>query len=73
MQTAQVSSHEDTIDQCVEYLCEQGCAQVNRYIQALQNGQEVAGLKHLSQFERQVVLAELVDIMSAYQGKCNSR
>ena len=71
MQTAQVSSRQDTIDQCVEDLCEQGCAQVYRYIQALRNGQEVPGLNRLSRFERRVVLAELIDIMSAYQGKCS--
>ena len=71
MQTVPVSYTQMHIDQCVEYLCEQGCSKVNGYITALQNDQDVPGLGELSQFERQAVLNELIDVMAAYQDKCS--
>ena len=71
MLTVPVSYARMSVEQCVEYLCEQGCSKVNDYIVALQNDQEVPGLGQLSRFERQAVLDELVDIMAAYQGKCS--
>jgi hypothetical protein len=45
---------------------------VYRHINALQQGEEVAGVAELSEAERLMVLAELVAIMDIYDGSCES-
>ncbi|MDH5469997.1 MAG: hypothetical protein OEY45_02640 [Gammaproteobacteria bacterium] len=67
-----LQKQQSTVDQYVEYLCEQGCMKVSIFIEALQNNQSMPELDALTQDERVVVLDELVSIMSVYQGKCSS-
>ena len=71
MQTALVQYRQMSVDHCVEYLCEQGCAKVSAYIEALQNDQRLPELNRLSDDERQAVLDELVAVMSVYRGNCS--
>jgi hypothetical protein len=71
MQTALRQYRQMTVDHCVEYLCEQGCAKVSGYIEALQSDQRLPELSRLSDYERQAVLDELVEVMSVYQGNCS--
>ena len=71
MQTALRQYRQMTVDHYVEYLCEQGCAKVSVYIEALQNEQWLPELGRLSDYERQAVLDELVDVMSVYRGNCS--
>ena len=71
MQASPLQYRQTAVEQCVEYLCEQGCAQVSGYIEALQNNHELPELARLSKDERMAVLAELTAIMSVYAGKCS--
>ena len=71
MQTALRQYRQMTVDHCVEYLCGQGCAKVSGYIDALQNDQRLPELSRLSDYERQAVLDELVEVMSVYHGNCS--
>jgi hypothetical protein len=61
---------EKRVDQCVESLCSQGCNRVTGFIAGLKAGQEFPELAGLSTQERQQVLAELVSVMAAYEGRC---
>ena len=60
------------VDLCVERLCQEGCIKVTEYIQALQAGETPPQLADLSPAEIKAVLDELVAIMAAYEGSCNS-
>ena len=60
----------ETIQTCVDTLCEQGCSKVNDYICALQNGEEFPEVAGLSLDDREVVLRQLVEIMAVYDGSC---
>jgi len=72
MQAIPLQKQQSTVDQYVEFLCDQGCMKVSAFIEALQNNEPIAELESLTQEERAAVLAELVSIMSVYQGKCSS-
>jgi len=72
MQANPLQKQQSTVDQYVEYLCEQGCMKVSGFIEALQNNESMPELDPLTHDERAVVLEELVSIMSVYQGKCSS-
>ncbi len=72
MQANPLQKQQSTVDQYVEYLCEQGCMKVSSFIEALQNNEPMPELDPLTYDERAVVLEELVSIMSVYQGKCSS-
>ncbi len=61
------------MDHCVEQLCQQGCARVSEYIQALRSGQPVPGTEGLDTAQRQLLLVELESIMSVYQCSCDGR
>lgn len=71
MQASPLQLRQSAVEQCVEYLCEQGCMQVSVYIEALQRDQELPELARLSYEERMAVLDELVSVMSVYAGKCS--
>jgi hypothetical protein len=71
MQASPLQYRQTAVEQCVEYLCEQGCTQVSGYIEALQTNQELPELARLSNDERMAVLAELTAVMSVYAGKCS--
>lgn len=61
------------VEQCVDALCENGCSRVYGYIRALQRGEELPEVAHLSVAERRLVLAQLVAIMAVYDGgSCGS-
>jgi hypothetical protein len=63
---------DETIEECVETLCNEGCDRVYGYIRALEKGEEFPLVAHLSMEERRVVLAQLVSIMYVYDGRtCN--
>jgi hypothetical protein len=60
----------ETVERCVELLCQQGCPRVNESIGALQSGQPVVGIEALDKPGRDVLLEELVSIMAVYQCSC---
>ena len=60
------------ISQCVEALCSQGCSRVSGFIAGLQAGEEFPELAGLNTQQRQQVLDELVSVMAAYEGRCDS-
>ena len=71
MQTTAPGSELTTVDLCVEYVCGQGCLEVLSFIETLQAGQMLSVVSHLSAADRSAVLAELVSIMSVYEGTCD--
>jgi len=70
MQASQLQQQRTRVDECVEFLCEQGCMKVSGYIEDLQQNRAIPELDMLSYDERIAVLDELVSIMSVYNGKC---
>jgi hypothetical protein len=71
MRTNSLEISQTTVEQWVEYLCEQGCVKVSGYIEALQNNSDLPELGRLSDVQRAAVLDELLSIMSVYDGKCS--
>ena len=69
---ADMTQQKNTVEACVDTLCEQGCSRVNACISALQNGEDVPEVAGLSVADRQVVLQQLVAIMAVYDGSCDS-
>ena len=69
---ADMSEQKNTVEMCVDTLCEQGCSRVNASISALQNGEDFPEIAGLSAADRQVVLQQLVAIMAVYDGSCDS-
>jgi hypothetical protein len=67
-----MTQQKNTVEACVDTLCEQGCSRVNACISALQNGEDVPEVAGLSVADRQVVLQQLVAIMAVYDGSCDS-
>lgn len=61
-----------SVEQCVESLCHKGCREVWCVIDALEQGQELAETKGLSDAEIAQVLKELKVIMSVYEGSCSA-
>lgn len=66
-------SRQRQVDRCVERLCQQGCRKVTEVIAELRMGRVAAGTEGLNAADRSRVLAELVSIMSVYQGSCSSK
>jgi hypothetical protein len=58
------------VEQCVESLCQNGCAAVNATITAMHKDLDSIPLPGLQQDEKKLVLKELQDIMSVYDGPC---
>lgn len=58
------------IEQCVESLCQNGCAAVYATITAMEKDLESVPLPGLQQDEKRLVLKELQDIMSVYEQPC---
>ena len=69
---ADMSQEKNTVEACVDILCEQGCSRVNASISALQKGEDIPELAGLSAADRQVVLRQLIEIMAVYDGSCDS-
>jgi len=55
-----------SVEQCVESLCHHGCERVSAYIGLLRAGVVFAEVVDLTEVERQLVLNELVAIMTPY-------
>ena len=62
----------NTVEACVDAVCEQGCKHVNACIRALQNGEEFPEVAGMPEGERQLLLQELVAIMAVYDSACES-
>lgn len=62
---------EDTVETCVEALCEQGCQKVWQYIADLEEGKELPELRGLNPDQRLAVLFELKSIMAVYSDRCS--
>ncbi len=60
-----------TIDACIEAICRNGCQEVRRKIQLLEQGQALPELSHLRPEAQQAVLDELKSIMSVYTDSCS--
>ncbi len=58
------------IDDCVEELCQKGCAQVWGDIDALERGEPLPETEGLSDGERRLVLHELKAVMGVYKDRC---
>ena len=58
------------VEQCVESLCQNGCAAVNATITAMQKDLDNVSLPGLQKDDKKMVLKELQDIMSVYDGPC---
>ena len=58
------------VEQCVESLCQNGCAAVNATITAMQKDLDNISLPGLQKEDKKMVLKELQDIMSVYDGPC---
>lgn len=52
--------------QCVEYICQQGCTVVRDIIVKLEQQRPVEGLEHLNTEQTQQILVELKLVMSVY-------
>ena len=61
------STHADSVEEHVEHICEQGCRVVRKAIEDFDHGQQIADLQNLSHTERDLVMAELKDIMAVYE------
>ena len=59
------------IEQCVNSLCQNGCAAVNATIVAMELDLDSVQLSGLVQEEQRQVLKELKAIMSVYDGRCD--
>jgi len=57
----------DHLQTIIDKLCEQGCTAVTNTIDDIEAGNVPEALKPLHETERNVVLAELKDIMQIYQ------
>lgn len=58
------------VEQCVESLCQNGCAAVRATITAIETGAAISQTRGMSEEERSVVLEELKAIMSVYDRPC---
>lgn len=58
------------IEQCVESLCQSGCAAVRATITAIEAGAEISQISGMSDEEKLYVLEELKAIMSVYDRPC---
>jgi len=58
------------IEQCVESLCQNGCAAVSATIVAMEQDLDNVQLSGLAREEQQQVLKELKTIMSVYESPC---
>lgn len=67
MSLAQRQLKQNPIEEQVESICEQGCKVVRKTIDDFDHGELTADLQHLSDAERQHVIAELKDIMCVYE------
>lgn len=58
---------QQNVQQCIEKLCQKGCAEVLETINALEQNRAVEETLSLNNEEVQFVLAELKSIMAIYQ------
>jgi len=63
-------SRQGLIEECLERLCQKGCAQVWRDISALEQGEPLPEAAGLSVNERRQLLTELKSIMQVYSYRC---
>lgn len=59
-----------SLEWCVEVICNKGCRAVREDMATLEQGGDVSGLEPLSDDLRQAVLAELRAIMAVYGESC---
>lgn len=64
---------QQSIDECVEALCQKGCGAVWHDIAALEAGDSLPEAQGLSAEQKQEVLVQLKSIMSVYQGSCSAQ
>lgn len=57
------------ISTIIESICQQGCSTVNSVIKALEMGETISNVQHLTAAERIQVIKELKEIMSVYERK----
>jgi len=59
------------VEQCVEQVCQYGCAQVWQIIAQLERDEPIAEAAALTAAERGEVISELRSIMSVYGDRCS--
>ncbi|MDH5392088.1 MAG: hypothetical protein OEY11_02755 [Gammaproteobacteria bacterium] len=55
-----------TSNECIEYICGQGCVVVRDVILQLEQHKNIPGLECLAEDQKQTVLTQLKSIMSVY-------
>lgn len=55
-----------TSNECIEFICAQGCTVVREVIVQLEKKQNISELQYLQEEQKQSVLTELKSIMSVY-------
>ena len=63
--------HSDSINNCIEAICQSGCITVRAVIEALERGQAISQTDGMSQEEVDHVLTELKAVMSVYDEPCD--
>jgi hypothetical protein len=61
-----ITEDTQTVEACLEQICQQGCQQVNVIIQQLQQGVHLSETQHLTTFQTTLLLHELQNIMAVY-------
>jgi hypothetical protein len=54
----------------IEEICALGCSQVGQLLKKAKNGDPVQELAEFNQAESEIIINELTQIMSVYDGKC---
>ncbi len=63
--------HTDSVNLCIEAICQSGCSTVRAVITSLEDGQTISQTNGMSQEEVSQVLNELKAVMSVYdQQQC---
>jgi len=62
----------ETINNCLENICNKGCKAVWKDIDALEAGEDLVETRTLTSDEKKKVLAELKDIMFYYRNRCHT-
>jgi len=55
----------------IEAICEQGCSRVNKILVKAKNGDNIEELADFSPAEIELIVNELTQIMSVYDGECS--
>lgn len=61
----------DSVNRCIEAICQSGCMAVRAVIESLERGQAIPQTEGMSADEVNLVLTELKTVMSVYDEPCD--